>query len=125
MSGNNTITHASGSMNLRQVNYASMLNGDAGNVMGPDLAYWSDRSVQVTGTFGTGGTVVIEGSNDGVNFYTLNDLGGAALSITAAGLKGIREPVLFLRPRVTAGDGTTNLAVTFFVRLPSVSPRSA
>lgn len=71
----------------------------------------TDRSVSVTGTFGAGGTLVIEGSNDGTNYYTLNDLQGSALSITSAKLEGISEVPLYIRPRVTAGDGTTSLNV--------------
>lgn len=71
----------------------------------------SDRSVQVSGTFGSGGTVVIEGSLDGTNYYTLNDLQGSALSVTAAKIEGISEMVTYLRPRVTAGDGTTSISV--------------
>lgn len=75
-----------------------------------------DRTVQVTGTFGSGGTVVIEGTLDGTNFATLKDAGGTALSITAAGVRSVLENVLAIRPRVTAGDGTTSLTVTLCVR---------
>lgn len=71
----------------------------------------TDRSVQVSGTFGAGGTLVIEGSNDGTNYYTLNDLQGSALSFTSARLEGISEVPLYVRPRVTAGDGTTAINV--------------
>lgn len=71
----------------------------------------TDRSVQVVGTFGSGGTVVIEGSNDGTNYRTLNDFQGSALSFTSAGLEGIAEVPAYIRPRVTAGDGTTDIDV--------------
>lgn len=71
----------------------------------------TDRSVQVSGTFGAGGTVVLEGSNDGTNYYTLNDLQGNALSFTSARLEGISEPATYIRPSVTAGDGTTSINV--------------
>lgn len=80
----------------------------------------NDRSVQVTGTFGSGGTVVIEGSNDGTNYQTLTDPQGNALSVTAARLKQISELTRFIRPRVTGGDGTTNLTVTMLIRRPYV-----
>lgn len=76
----------------------------------------ADRSVQITGTFGVGGTVVIEGSNDGVNYHTLKDHLGVALSITAAGLYSVDQIVRYLRPRITAGDGTTALTVTALTR---------
>ena len=66
---------------------------------------------QITGTFGVGGTCVIEGSNDGVTYFTLNDQANAALSITTAALKTVRDTPFWIRPRVTAGDGTTSLTV--------------
>lgn len=76
---------------------------------------YSDRSVQVAGTFG-GATVVIEGSNDGVNWSTLRDPQGSSLSLTSAGLKGVVEMSAAIRPRVTGGDGTTALTVSMFFR---------
>lgn len=66
---------------------------------------------QVNGTFGAGGTLVVEGSNDGTNWYTLSDQANAAVSFSTAGLKTVRDQPLFIRPRVTAGDGTTSLTV--------------
>ncbi len=79
----------------------------------------ADRSVQVEGTFGAGGTVLIEGSNDGVNYRTLHDPGGTALSITSAGIVAVLEISAFVRPRVSAGDGSTAIDVTLLVRRPS------
>jgi hypothetical protein len=75
----------------------------------------ADRSVQVTGTFG-GGTIVIEGSLDGTNYVTLTDPQGNSLSKTAAFLEAISEAVRYIRPRVTAGDGTTSLVCTILFR---------
>lgn len=70
------------------------------------------RSVQVSGTFGAAGNVIIEGSNDGTNFFTLNNALGTALgTITTAALNSIDQNCLFIRPRVTGGDGTTLLNV--------------
>lgn len=89
--------------------WTGLLNGDDGSPLLIDRR--TDRSVQVSGTFGAGGTLVIEGSNDGTNYYTLNDLQGTTLSFTSARLEGISEMPLYIRPRVTAGDGTTSLNV--------------
>lgn len=84
-------------------------NGDqTSNIPGPG---WADRSLQITGTFGTGGQVTIEGSNDGINFFTLNDPFGVPLVVTAASIKQITEVTLFARARVTAGDGTTAITI--------------
>jgi hypothetical protein len=74
----------------------------------------SDRSVQVAGTF-AGATIVLEGSNDGVNYFTLSTPSGAALSFTAAGLLQVNQPVAFVRPHVTLGSGAS-LAVTMTAR---------
>lgn len=97
------------------VTWGPMANGDVG-VDPAALLGFSDRSLQVEGTFGVGGTVVWEGSNDGVNFHTLNDPFGVALSFSAAGLKAVTEACQFVRPRVTGGDGTTALTVTSVFR---------
>ncbi len=76
-----------------------------------DLA---DRSVQVAGTF-AGATVVLEGSNDGANWFTLSSPSGAALSFAAAGLMQVNVPAAFVRPHVTAGSGAS-LTVTLTAR---------
>jgi hypothetical protein len=74
------------------------------------LAVYSDRSIQVLGTFG-GASITIGGSNDGVTFHALTDTSGTALTLTADCLKQIVELPVFLKPRVFGGDGTTNLTV--------------
>jgi hypothetical protein len=76
----------------------------------------SDRSVQVTGTFGTGGSVRIEGSNDGTNYAVLTDPQGNALDITTAKIEAVMELTRYIRPRITAGDGTTSLTVSMLVK---------
>lgn len=81
----------------------------AGNGMG-------SVSVQVTGTWGAGGALVIEGSNDGVTYFTLTDLANAALSLSANALKTLSDAPAYIRPRVTAGDGTTNLTVVIAIQ---------
>ncbi len=85
-------------------------NGDVGTYLdAPNLA---DKSIQVTGTFGVGGTVVVEGGNDSTN-HVLNDSRGEGnqLSFTAGDLRTVLENPMRLRPSVTAGDGTTDLTV--------------
>lgn len=66
---------------------------------------------QVTGTWGASGALVVEGSNDGVNYFTLNDQNNAAITMSANGIKTVRDAPLWIRPRVTVGDGTTSLVV--------------
>lgn len=110
-------------MDNKGVNLATwgpLANGDSGLPVALDNL--SDRSIQIFGTFGAGGTIIWEGSNDDDgtgtvgHFVTLNDPFNVALSFTAAALKGIIEGVRYMRPRVTAGDGTTALTVYLFAR---------
>lgn len=75
-----------------------------------------DRTVQVEGTFGVGGQVTIQGSNDGTNFRTLTDPQGNALVFSSAGVEVISEVPRYVRPAVTGGDGDTDLTVTMLLR---------
>jgi hypothetical protein len=94
--------------------WSGLLNGDDGSpVEGVDFA---DRTMQVTGTFGTGGSVSLRGSNDGVNYVVLTDPQGNAITKTAAGIEVIAEGPRYILPVVTAGDGTTALVVTIWAR---------
>ena len=78
---------------------------------------WSDRSVQLNGTWG-GGTVVWEGSNDsGTTWFTLNDAQGSALTKTADGLKTVVEVTELARPRATVG--VTSVTVSCVARRQS------
>jgi hypothetical protein len=95
--------------------WTPMANGDV--ALPIDITDFADRSVQINGTFGAGGNVIVEGSNDGVTFNTLHDPLGVALgTITAATLVHILEMCAQMRVRVSAGDGTTSLTATMFSR---------
>jgi hypothetical protein len=78
----------------------------------------ADRSVQISGTLGAGGSLRIEGSNDGTNYATLTDPQGNALDLTSLKIETVMEITRYIRPRVTAGDGTTSLTCTILVRRP-------
>jgi hypothetical protein len=73
---------------------------------------YSDRSVQMTGTFGN--AVVLEGSNDGTNYYTLTDGLGNSISMTSSGIKQIGEVTRFVRPRATGA--VTSVVITLVQR---------
>lgn len=94
------------------ITWSGLLNGDTGNWY--ELPAHGDRTFQVEGTFGTGGTVVMQGSNDGVNAHTMTDPQANALSKTAAAMELIQERPRYIRPNITAGDGATNLVVTVY-----------
>ncbi|TGT35690.1 hypothetical protein [Mesorhizobium sp. M8A.F.Ca.ET.165.01.1.1] len=90
-------------------------NGNQGNAV--SLNVYQDRTVQIGGTFGAGGSVSIQGSNDdGANWATLTDPLGNALTFTAAGLKPVTQLPHKIRPSVTAGDGTTSINVWLHAR---------
>lgn len=95
------------------ITWANMANNDDGAPV--ELAQYADRSVQITGVF-AGASCVIEGSNDGVNYATLTDPQGNALTLSSAKIEAVIELVRYLRPRVTGGDGTTNLTITMLMR---------
>lgn len=97
-----------------RITWANMANGDDGTPV--QHIQWADRSLQVVGTFGAGGNLRWEGSNDGTNYATLTDPQGNALDITTAKIEQISEITAKARPRVTAGDGTTSLTVTLLLR---------
>jgi hypothetical protein len=76
----------------------------------------ADRSAQVIGVLGVGGSVQIQGSNDGVNWAALTDPQGNNLDMASLKIEAISELTRFVRPKVTAGDGTTNLTVLLLVK---------
>lgn len=115
-----TRTDISGDGSVIKYAYAAMTNATSDVGVGIPFAQWADRSVQVTGTLGTGGTVTIEGSNDGgTTWHALNDPSSTTLAINSLKLEGILEVCELVRPRISAGDGTTSLNVYFVLRRPN------
>ena len=93
--------------------WETLTNGDTGTEL--TAPNHPDKTVQVGGTFGAGGTVIIQGSNDGgATWATLTDPQDNVLSFTAAGMKVIMENPGMIRPNVTGGDGTTDIDVAIF-----------
>lgn len=71
--------------------------------VGPRFADYSDRSVQIVGTFG-GATIVLNGSNDGTNYAGLTDPQGNAISKTSAAIEAISEATLWVNPTHSGGS---------------------
>lgn len=94
----------------RTVTWANLTEADTGDAV--SFAEFADRSIQVHGTFG-GGTLVVEVSNDGTNWFTANDPQGNALSFTSARFEAIQEASAFIRVRPTTGTGVSLTAVMF------------
>ena len=82
------------------------------------LAHWSDRSVQIDGVFGSGGTVTVNGSNNNVTYYGLNDPSLTPISKTSGGISQILEITAYVYPVITSGDSNTLLTVTMLCRRP-------
>ena len=85
-------------------------NGDTGSVIErPDFIA---GTITIEGTFSTGGSCTLEGSNNGTDYYTLKDPQDADITLLAGGIKNIRELPRYMRPTVTAGDGSTLIDVS-------------
>jgi len=80
----------------------------------------SDKTVQVYGTFGSGGSVTIQGSNDLATetptYASLHKIDISALTYTSAGIDTVVDNPNLIRPSVTAGDGDTDLDVIICVK---------
>lgn len=102
--------------------WTPMLNTDVGKPIPKRYSAFVDRTFQVEGTFGAGGSVAVQGSNadddtGSVGTYrALTDPQGTTIAVTSAGIKQVTEACANMRPAVTAGDGTTSLTVTAFIR---------
>jgi hypothetical protein len=88
---------------VRRCKWSGLLNGDDGSL--EQFAHLSEITLVVRGTFGVGGTIILEDADGNV----LRDPQGTALSFTAKNTKVVLEKPQEIRPRVTAGDGSTNL----------------
>lgn len=81
-----------------------------------ELVDYPDKTATITGTFGAAGSITLQGSNDGTNWFALTDGQGNNITKTAAGMELIIENPRYIRPLVTAGDGTTSLTVKILCR---------
>lgn len=102
--------------------WETMGNADQGSsveIPGP----LSAMVVQAIGTFG-GASVAVQGSNDGSNWFDLDDLGGTAVGLTAAGGTGvdIGDVPRYIRPETSGGTGT-DVDVYILIRHSPVGPR--
>ena len=107
-------TCVSAGPNCQRIVWSGLLNGDTGV---PFASHQDDiRLVQVTGTFGAGGSVTVQGTLEATptNYQTVHDPQGNDLTFTSGTnrLEQAQEGPLVFRPSVTAGDGTTDLVVT-------------
>lgn len=77
-----------------------------------------DKTVSFTGTFG-GATVVLKGCNDletETDWFTLKDIDGNDISLTAAAMVVVEQNPVRIRPEVTGGTG---VAIDVKVSVPN------
>jgi len=88
--------------------------GDTSAPLSVDNSPAEQVSVQIVGTIG-GSTIVVQGSLDAVNYNTINDKNGNAMSYTAIGvLIGVGPTIVRMQVAVTAG-AAAGLTVNVFV----------
>ncbi len=98
------------------IRWSGLLNTDYGEPV--RVARYPDKTVQIHGTFGTTAVVALEGSNLDAPTDAATDWGdcgdqtGTVLSIGDLEPVVIAESPLWIRPIVSAGDGTTVLSCT-------------
>ncbi len=59
---------------------------------------------------------MLKGSNDGTNFFTLKDMDGNDVSVTAEGAGSIRDLPLYIKPTSSGGGGTQSVTVLLFAK---------
>ncbi len=98
------------------ITWSGLRNGDTGDWV--RAGHFADKTVQVIVTAaGSGDKVAMQGSPDnGVTEGDLHDAQGGLISAvltstTISDPEVISETPLWIRPEVTAGDGTTDLTV--------------
>lgn len=94
--------------------WAPMAYGTPGGPV--EAANFVLNSVQIIGTFGVGGSVQIEGSNDGTNWAILPDINDDPAVLTGAGVIFFNESTVYVRANVTVGDGTTAISAIASLR---------
>jgi len=106
-----TSATARGAVNVQSWNILNTdVTGDAANNPGAP-----DKTVQVSGTFNSG-TITMQGSMDSINWATLHDPSGVALTFTAAGINTIAENPVYIRPLGSGFAGAANVLVQLCAR---------
>lgn len=96
--------------------WSGLLQSDAGSW--ELLGHYNDKCLHVFGTWGTA-TVTIEGTNESgtpTSAIGLTDPTQTAISMTANAIKQVLENPLYVRIKVTGGDGTTSLTARLVCR---------
>lgn len=97
----------------------TLTNGQYGRPL--EISSFPDKCAHIFGTFGSGGSVTIYGSNNDADFdvdpaggtwAVLVDPQGNAITKTSNAIEQILENPKYITAKVTAGDGTTSLTIS-------------
>ena len=94
--------------------WADIVTADTVESVKPSYAAIA-ASISITGTFAGGTTAVLQGSNDGINWFTVKDMAGADISTTAAAAFDFSSAFAYFRLNVTSGanDSITGIVVAW------------
>lgn len=102
---------------VHRFTWVGLLNGDDGAPISIPGA--ADMTVQVFGTFGTGGVIILQGSceeSPPSNYFQMRDQGDNLISFIVADGESVGPIAAFIRPRVTEGDANTDLTMILLAR---------
>jgi hypothetical protein len=100
------------------IEWAAISGGDGGSWQ--LLGHYNDKCVHVYGTFSGGATITLQGSNQDStpsSGFSLTDPTQTIISFIAEGGRQVLENPLYIRPVLTAGDGSTALTVRLVCRI--------
>lgn len=86
--------------------WASLAGNETGDSV--QMYQYPDRTVQASGTFTS---ITIQGSNDGVTWFTLNDPLGVDLAFIAPGMALIAENPILIRPVAVGGGAGCTVSI--------------
>ena len=95
---------------------ATVVTWDAGATGDTGAVYLNSTGatrgcVQFRGTFAGGTVIVLQGSNDGTTWYTLDDTQTVAVSATAAAIFEFDSAARYLRPSIGSGAADSVSAI--------------
>ena len=97
--------------------WTGLLNGDSGAPISiPGAADMTVQAIQVVA--GVGDTIILEGSLEETpaTYFQMRDGGDNLISFTGSDGGAVSPVVTHVRPRVTAGDSTTDFTVILLAR---------
>ena len=119
-----TTTVAKGVISTRWTFPAAASTGSIGTPI--SVPHYPDKTITWRGTWATGATILIEGSNTATYstgasvFFPMNDPGFTALSYSTGKVRTALENPRWIRPKLTARTGTLGTPI---IEIISQSPR--